>query len=174
METNNLEPHIQEKNHPEVAGIGYRFLAYILDYVIVGIPFAFIGVFISAFFFALNPEAALVGDPYFEAYITDPEKAWRDLIIIYIILLLIGLFMTWLYHAIMESSKLQTTLGKMAVGIKLTNATGDKITFGRATGRIFAKSLLSPIFCIGFIISFFTKKKQALHDLMAKTIVVKK
>ncbi|MDG3043923.1 RDD family protein [Bacillus sp. B6(2022)] len=86
---------------------------------------------------------------------------------------LIGIAVTWLYYAIMESSKLQGTLGKMALGIKVTKVTGEKITFGRATGRFLQKAFVSNLIhwlhhCV------FHRKKQALHDLIASTIVVKK
>ncbi|WP_448800160.1 RDD family protein, partial [Bacillus pumilus] len=63
---------------------------------------------------------------------------------------------------IIEGSNLQGTLGRVALGIKVTKVTGEKITFGRGTSRFFAKVFLSPILGVGYIISFFTEKKQAL------------
>src|SRR5882724_2698513 len=38
----------------------------------------------------------------------------------------------WLYYALMESSELQATLGKRALGIKVTDLDGNRISFGRA------------------------------------------
>ncbi len=90
-------------------------------------------------------------------------------------LLWIGLIaVNWLYHALMESSKTQGTLGKMLVGIKVTDMYGNRIGFGKATGRYFAKSFLSSILLIGYIIAAFSEKRQALHDLLASTLVLKK
>ncbi len=86
--------------------------------------------------------------------------------------IIFGLAIPWLYEALMLSGEKQATLGKMALGIVVTDTAGGRLTFGRATGRHFAKYLSSLIFGIGFIIAAFTEKKQALHDFMAETIAV--
>jgi len=80
----------------------------------------------------------------------------------------------WLYFALMEASSNQGTLGKMAMGIKVTDTMGYPITFGRATGRYFGKILSGAILMIGYIMAAFTERKQALHDMMAGTLVVDK
>jgi uncharacterized RDD family membrane protein YckC len=80
----------------------------------------------------------------------------------------------WLYYSLMESSEYQATIGKMALGIRVTDESGNRISFGRATGRYFAKILSALIIGIGFIMAGFTKRKQGLHDLLAETLVVKK
>jgi len=77
----------------------------------------------------------------------------------------------WLYFAGMESSGRQDTLGKRVMGIIVTDMNGHKISFGRATGRFFAK-FISSLLLIGYVMAGFTKKKQALHDLMASCIVI--
>ncbi len=79
----------------------------------------------------------------------------------------------WLYYALMESSKYQATLGKMALNIKVTDLAGNKLTFARATGRYFGKILSGLILCIGYLMVIWTEKKQGLHDILAKTLVVK-
>jgi len=83
-----------------------------------------------------------------------------------------GIIITWLYYALMESSATQGTLGKIALGIKVTDLNGHKIGFGKATGRHFSKLASSIILCIGFIMVAFTQKKQGLHDIMAGCFVV--
>jgi uncharacterized RDD family membrane protein YckC len=80
----------------------------------------------------------------------------------------------WLYWAGLESSVLQATLGKLALGLKVTDLHGAPISFGRATGRYFGKFISAFILCIGFMMAGWTAKKQALHDLMAGTLVVRK
>jgi uncharacterized RDD family membrane protein YckC len=80
----------------------------------------------------------------------------------------------WLYYALMESSAKQATLGKMALGIMVTDTNGRRVSFGRATGRYFAKIISSAILCIGYIMIAFTAKKQGLHDIMADCLVTKK
>ena len=80
----------------------------------------------------------------------------------------------WLYYTLMESSRFQGTLGKMAVQIKVTDLDGNRISFGQATGRHFGKFLSAILLGIGFIMVAFTEKKQGLHDVMAGCLVVRK
>ena len=86
---------------------------------------------------------------------------------------LIGLVVGVLYFCGLESSARQATLGKMAVGIKVTDEAGNRISFGRALGRYFAKLLSAAILMLGFLMVAWTAKKQGLHDLIAGTLVVK-
>jgi uncharacterized RDD family membrane protein YckC len=79
----------------------------------------------------------------------------------------------WLYYALLESSSKQATVGKMALGIRVTDLDGGRISFGRATGRYFGKFLSGLILGIGFLMAAFTERKQALHDLLAGTLVVR-
>lgn len=85
----------------------------------------------------------------------------------------IGVLIGWLYYAVLESSPYQATFGKQTVGIRVTDLHGERLSFSRATGRHFAKWLSFFSFFIGFIMAAFTKKRQALHDLLAGTVVVK-
>jgi uncharacterized RDD family membrane protein YckC len=86
----------------------------------------------------------------------------------------IGIFLGWLYFAGMESSERQATIGKSAMGIYVTGLNGERISFLRATGRYFAKILSALIFFIGYIMAAFTARKQALHDILASTLVYKR
>ena len=85
-----------------------------------------------------------------------------------------GIIIQWLYFALMESSTNQATLGKMSVGIRVTDLDGRRLSFGQATGRYFGKILSGLILGIGFLMAAFTEKKQALHDMLAGTLVVRK
>jgi uncharacterized RDD family membrane protein YckC len=87
---------------------------------------------------------------------------------------MLGLVIGWLYSALQESSAAQATIGKRAVGLYVTDTRGQRISFGRATGRHFGKIISAIIFLIGYIMAGFTEKKQALHDMMADTLVLKK
>lgn len=85
-----------------------------------------------------------------------------------------GIIIGWLYFALMESGPWQATLGKKALGLVVTDLAGNRITFGRATGRHFAKWISSIILLIGYMMAGWTEKKQALHDKIADTLVVKR
>ena len=77
----------------------------------------------------------------------------------------------WLYFALQESSERQATLGKRALNIYVTDMQGLRISFGHATGRHFAKIISGFILCIGYMMAGFTQNKQALHDIIAGTLV---
>ena len=63
-----------------------------------------------------------------------------------------------------------------AVGnlVSVTDANGNPISFGRATGRHFGKIISALTLLIGYIMAGFTEKKQALHDMIAGCLVVKR
>jgi len=87
-----------------------------------------------------------------------------------------GLFVIvqWLYFAGMESSTRQATFGKAAMSLRVTDGNGQPLTFGHATGRFFAKIVSGMIpLAIGYIMAGFTAKKQALHDMIASTLVLR-
>ncbi|MBS0634500.1 MAG: RDD family protein [Verrucomicrobia bacterium] len=78
-----------------------------------------------------------------------------------------------LYFGLMESSNRQATLGMMALGIKIVDMDGNKISFLRACGREIATILSALILGVGYLMIAFTKKKQALHDMIAETLVIR-
>jgi uncharacterized RDD family membrane protein YckC len=86
----------------------------------------------------------------------------------------IGIIISWLYFAIMESSLIQATLGKMALRIIVVDLKGNRISFLKATLRYFSKVISAAIFFIGFLMVAFTDKKQGYHDMIANTFVIKK
>lgn len=85
---------------------------------------------------------------------------------------IVSMVADWLYAAGFHSSSWQATLGKRACGIKVTDLQGQRIGFGRATLRHFAAILSTLILGIGFFMAGWTRRKQALHDKLAGTLVV--
>ena len=79
----------------------------------------------------------------------------------------------WLYFALMESSRWQGTVGKQAFKLIVTDEHGERISFGRATGRYFAKLLSSVILMFGYFMVGWTQRKRGLHDMIAGTLVYK-
>lgn len=86
---------------------------------------------------------------------------------------LISVLAGWLYYAICESSSWQGSVGKKVLGIRVTDMYGQRIGFGKATGRHFGKILSGLTLGVGFIMIAFTERKQGLHDQMAGTLVLK-
>ena len=152
-----LDTPIQQENRPkEYAGFWIRVVAYFIDGIILGIAM-WIFIFILGAIFVgtgsnsdLNPSMAIIGVLGFYAVI------------------IIGFL---LYFAIMESSDHQATLGKMAVGIRVGDARGNKISLANAVGRTAAKYLSGLILYIGFMMVGWDDRKQGLHDKLADTYV---
>jgi uncharacterized RDD family membrane protein YckC len=97
-------------------------------------------------------------------------------LVIGVILGVIGyLVLLWLYEAFMTSSARGATLGKQAIGARVVRGDGTRLSFGRATGRHFAKSYITPLLPmgIGFMMAGWTKGKRALHDMIADTLVIR-
>ena len=86
---------------------------------------------------------------------------------------LLILVIYWLYFVKMHSSSKQATFGKMVMGIIVTDTNGNRLSFGRASCRYFAEFLSTLTLCIGFVMVAFTERRQALHDKIAGTLVVK-
>ena len=171
---------LSQQQTVKYAGFWRRFLAYLIDSIILGIIemilfIPIIVIFGLSFFswdtlheseeFVMRSSAYFFQDEYSIAFLS-----------IYI-LLIFGMFIfsiliNWLYFALMESSYRQATLGKMALGLKVTDIEGKRISFGKASGRYFGKILSGMILYIGFIMVAFTEKKQGLHDMLANTLVI--
>jgi len=128
------------------AGFWKRFAAAILDLTILIVPMVVIGIVV--------------------ALITGPKSratAAADLS---------TLVALWLYFAIMESSPKQATLGKLAFGIRVVDLYGNRVSFFRASARFFAKIFSTLSLAFGYLMAAFTRRKQALHDMVAGCLVV--
>ena len=145
-------------------GFWIRFLAFIIDAIIVGAACAPFGVF------AMRP---FIGEILRSGSRGPDPEAIMTLASSMLMLKLVSLGIGWIYEAWMTSSERQATVGKMALGLKVTDVNGQRISFARATGRHFAKILSAMILLIGYIMAAFMPRKQGLHDLLANTIVVK-
>jgi uncharacterized RDD family membrane protein YckC len=151
------------------AGFWLRLLAYLIDHVVLGVIFAFVALV----------AIAGVGIGYFRSIVRGVQDGNGEfpfaLISTILFALLIIFAVSWIYHAWMESSQYQGTLGKMALGLTVTDLMDQRITFGRASGRFFARIVSNLIpFEIGYIMAGFTEKKQALHDMIASCLVLRK
>jgi len=85
-----------------------------------------------------------------------------------------GVLLGWLYFTLLESSVLQATVGKAALGIIVIGSDGGRISLARANGRYWAKVISAIPLGFGFVMAGFTAGKRALHDMIAGTYVVRK
>lgn len=132
------------------AGFWRRYLALLLDSIILGLPLLLLAVLlVLAVDSSSDATSPLVGMVYLAYWVGAP-----------------------LYYALQESSAAQATLGKRALGIKVTDLHGGRLTFGHALGRWFAALVSYLTLYIGFLMAAFTPRRQALHDMVAGTLVV--
>jgi uncharacterized RDD family membrane protein YckC len=82
-------------------------------------------------------------------------------------------FVPFLYWPVLESSGWQATVGKRIMGLQVTDAEGGRLSFMHALMRMLAKIVSYIPFGLGFAMAAFTARKQALHDLIVKTLVVR-
>ncbi len=154
----------------QYAGFWLRFVAYIIDGFISGL----------AFLVLLIPLLLLTGAGAALSKIGSGEDISDDVAAFMGLGFLFGFFgiifvVGWLYYALAESSSWQATLGKKMLNLKVTDMTGQPISFGRASGRYFAKIITGMIpLAIGYILAGFTEKKQAVHDMIASCLVLRK
>lgn len=170
------------------AGFWLRFAAYLIDYVVITVVTCPLGM-IAGVMGAVADQGASGGFGG-RGTITN---------VMTVIAYVISMAGTWLYSALLERSGWQGTVGKKVLGLRVTDAEGARIGFGRASGRFFAKMIgivpmifafaalyvleSIPLFAILIIITLivslgafamaaFTERNQALHDLMAGTLVL--
>jgi uncharacterized RDD family membrane protein YckC len=153
------------------AGFWLRFVAYVIDYIIIWVVQSFIfvpilGIFGFSFASQLNNADAL----------TDAEAIGLvgSMMAMMGATMFLSLAISLLYWTLLESSKMQATVGKLALGLKVTDENGNKLDFVKALVRNLCKIISGMILCIGYIMAGFTDKKQGLHDMIAKTLVVRK
>lgn len=148
-------------------GFWIRVLAHIIDGLVIGvafIPIWFIfGVRIIRQFQQMGPS----GPDEF-----DPEQ-FLPLLRFFNVIWLFALIVQWLYEALLTSSSWQATIGKRALGLKVTDEAGNRISFGRASARFVAKLISNFTLLVGYIMVAFTQRKQGLHDMIAGTLVMK-
>jgi uncharacterized RDD family membrane protein YckC len=144
------------------AGFWLRFVAWILDRILIGVVTR---VVLFPFFGMSALRTILRGHPSPEDLVPLVGTIAR--------LFAVSLVLDWLYYALMESSAWQGTLGKKALGLRVTDLQGNRVSFGRATARFFARIISSFTLLIGYIMAGFTEKKQALHDIIASCLVIR-
>ena len=147
--SSNYRNEVKTRISSEVkyAGFWIRFFASFIDGLVLGLPSFLVSLLIGL---------------------------TKNTTLIIISQLLLNIVAPWLYFAIMESSIHQGTVGKKLLGMKVVDLQGNRISFLKATGRYWGKILSSIILLIGYIMAAFTEKKQALHDMIAGCLVVKR
>ena len=142
------------------AGFWKRFAALMIDSLIVTIAY-YIVLVVGLVVFGVGLSGVFSGD-------SAPAGVGLMLVAVYFAYPLISA----VYFVGLESSSMQATLGKMAVGIKVTDDDGRRMSRGRALGRWVSHLLCYLTIYVGYIMAGFTDRKRGLHDMVASTLVV--
>ena len=133
------------------AGFWRRFWALLIDVIVTYFPIATVRVL-------LGLPASGSFDPL------QPSAWWAGMF---------ELLIDWLYAAFLISSPWRATLGQAVMDLHVTDLNGDRISFARATGRWLAQILNLVTLGFGILLQLFTARRQALHDLVSRTVVVR-
>jgi len=152
-----VEP-ASENVAPHYAGFWIRVVAGFLDFMLM---------FVASF-----PVKLLLGSIVTAVGVSSEMPVHETLVMRRVARISAGFLLVFAYRVTMESSVFQATLGKLAVRLKVTDLEGKRISFGRASGRYFAKWLSALALGLGYLMVAFDNQKQGLHDRMAGTLVL--
>ena len=165
---------MQYSETTEYAGFWMRFLALIIDMIVVN--------FLLYLF--ILPILGAVGLGFIIPVLEGMDAGYMSsgdaltmlfaAIAVLVPIVILSNVIVILYYTIMEASKYQATFGKMALGLIVTDQDGNKLDFMRSLIRQLAKMISSAICLIGYLMAGFTSKKQALHDIIAGALVIRK
>jgi uncharacterized RDD family membrane protein YckC len=164
---------MQPPAHFVYAGFWLRFVAHFIDSLIVGLPIGLLFVVVALL---LGGVAAAAGG--FNADSSRSDAANSALaggfVLLYLVVFAGCVVIGWLYSALLESGKARATYGKRLMGLSVTTMAGERLTFAHASGRFFGKIVTGMIpFGVGYMMAGFTERKQALHDMIAGTLVIR-
>ena len=92
----------------------------------------------------------------------------------FLLVFILASIATILYKPIMEASEYQGTVGKYALGMKVVDQNGQRITMTSSFLRtiLYIIGAQGFLLCLGVVMIGFTEHKQGLHDILANTYVV--
>ena len=84
------------------------------------------------------------------------------------------IFFVALFYEAHLTAKHGATWGKSALGIKVVNADGSRISTAKSWGRCLANLISSQLCNLLYLMPLFDEQKRALHDYICDTRVVRK
>ena len=160
-----MEPELQSLRF---AGLGRRIVATLVDYPISFLPTLLFGLLVRVV-------SQVLGAPGREI---DVVELWGSLGLGMRALTYLAFFLNgpWLYQAVFESSPWQATPSKRWLGVHVAGAHDSRLSFGSALGRTILKFVINGflwLFPISFLTMWRSQKRQALHDFVARTAVMR-
>jgi uncharacterized RDD family membrane protein YckC len=147
------------QERPLYAGFWLRAVAFLIDTLIFSFLF---GLLVTAY----PTKLMTFPDANTQSPLALPRATWQGFLLLFV--------MMWVYYAFFESSSWQATPGKRLLKLYVTDLSGRPVTFGRASIRYFGRKISELTFLVGYAIAGFTEKKQALHDIIASCLVLRR
>lgn len=149
----------------DYAGFWLRVVAFVIDSIVLSVLYLLV---IIPLYDSLLPPPAIDPDspmqaPTFFEQVLRPDVSQLVLIVVSI-----------MYYAIMEASRHQASLGKLALELKVTDTDGGRLSLSKSVLRNASKLLSASLLLVGYLVAAFTRRKQALHDLIAGAFVLKR
>lgn len=163
MENQYLDTNLDQvtPQYSAYAGFWRRFAAALIDGILMSIVSQILNAFTGA---NTRMQEVLLEDPTdYSGLMSVAGPTWA-----------MGFVIQLVYFAYFESSERQATFGKQAMGLVVTDMNGNRIDMGKAVVRYLSKIISGLTLLIGYLMQPFTEKKQALHDIIAGTLVFKK
>jgi len=160
--TQKLREGVRPAAVVQYGGFWIRFVAYLIDAIILGIVTSIIQFLTVGSLFTVPRIEP--GD--------NPFAALGPLMAVMGTATLISMAINCAYETFFIA-RLGATPGKMALGLKVVRPNGGPVDVGRAFGRYFAKILSGLILCIGYIMIGFDGEKRGLHDMICDTRVIR-
>jgi len=159
MDARMLPPHALRRDLH--AGFWLRFAAGVLDGLLVTIGVSVLSLPLLLWLAA-------------QASFLQRQATWLPLLLFMLVWWLVPLLASWLYGAIGIASRLQATPGMYVLGLRVLDLHGGRVRFARASARFAASGLSLLLLDFGYFMIGWTARKQALHDLLAGTLVVRR
>jgi len=153
-----IPPLAVAQMQPVYAGFWLRAIAFIIDNLILGLIFTVV-IFSNPNAFLVNPDLNNL------SFTMKPPFTPTGFLVIYLLV--------WAYFTFFESSVWQATPGKKMLRIYVVDLNGGRLTFAHAAIRNVAR-MISGLVIVGYFIAGFTEKKQALHDMLARSLVIRR
>jgi len=140
-----------------LAGVGSRFIAILVDYLIWGFVFLILGIVAAIIIPALH-------------FFGGISANWAIGIFVLIIFLL-----QWGYFALFEAFSNGRTPGKRVARIRVIHQSGRGINFVEALARNLVRFVdyLPGFYAVGIVAIFLSRRNQRLGDMVAGTLVVR-
>ncbi|TME11047.1 MAG: RDD family protein [Chloroflexi bacterium] len=160
-----MQSRARRQAQPAYAGFWLRLAAYLIDFMLLSV----VELVLALGYLLMNQDLKAL-------LVVKPDTYSTLLVVVYLVANVAPVWSAvgWAYFAVLESSPLQGTVGKHALGLYVTDVQGDPIGFRRASLRYWLKAVSDLTLAVGWIMAAFTPRKQALHDLLAGTLVLRR